>query len=194
MDEKEVGMVHELGGNVEQFAGEAVREQVMAGSETIDTSTDAAQVAMWTRGAIERLDALVDEPTRIRIMQACGTKCASVNTSFAEAATARRKKCKSLDEFLEAEIESPITGTRLEREGDVLYQYYTPQLFTPPMRCYCALLYGLPADETVSPTYCHCSKAFVRRFWETVLGRPVEVEVVYSAMTGHDECKFAIRM
>jgi hypothetical protein len=193
MGEMEVGMIRGFGGNVEQFAGEAVREQVVAGSEAI-ASLDPAGVAAWMKQAMERLDALVDEPTRVRIMEACGAKCASINSSSAKEAKARRDKCASVDEFLEAEVKDPIKGTRLERDGDTLYQHYTPRLYTPSLRCYCALLYALPEHETASPTYCHCSRAFVKRFWETVLERPVEVEVVYSALRGHDECKFAIRM
>ena len=45
----------------------------------------------------------------------------------------------------------------------------------------------------MSRTYCHCSKAFVRTLWEAVLGRPVAVELVSSALSGASECEFEIR-
>jgi hypothetical protein len=101
---------------------------------------------------------------------------------------------KNADEFLEAEQKKPMTGTRLVREGNVLYQFYTPRAFTRPMRCYCGLLRGLPDGATVSKTYCHCSKGFVKKFWESVLERPVKVELIQSAVSGADECKFAIHL
>jgi len=62
------------------------------------------------------------------------------------------------------------------------------------MRCYCSLLRGLPADEKISRTYCHCAKGFVRKFWEEVLERPVTVDLVQSAVSGANECKFAIHL
>ena len=62
------------------------------------------------------------------------------------------------------------------------------------MRCYCALVKALPEDEMVSPTYCHCSKAFVRTLWEAILGRPVAVEPVSSALSGASECEFEIKV
>ena len=58
------------------------------------------------------------------------------------------------------------------------------------MRCFCSLLRGLPAEETESATYCQCSKGFVRKMWERVLGRPAKVEVLETAVTGAKECKF----
>jgi len=61
------------------------------------------------------------------------------------------------------------------------------------MRCYCSLFRGLPDNETVSSTYCYCSKGFVKRFWEDVLERPVQVDIVQSAISGASECKFVIR-
>jgi len=85
-------------------------------------------------------------------------------------------------------------GTRLERQGNIVYQFYTPQSYTRPVRCYCGLLRGLPDDETVSLTYCHCSKGFVERVWEAVVGRHVKVELLQSVVHRDKECKFAIHL
>ena len=193
MTKKDAAMVEEIGRNLDRFAGETLRKKVMEGSEKIATASDK-DVAEWVKSAMDRLDALVDEKTRIQVMENCGYNCATVNKSHIERGKARRKKYKSTDEFLEAEQRKPIRGTRLVREGDVLYQFYTPSLFTRPVRCYCGLLRGLPANENVSPTYCHCSKGFVKKFWESVLERPVEVELIQSAVSGSQECKFAIHL
>ena len=85
-----------------------------------------------------------------------------------------------------------MRGTKRVREGNVLYQYYVPKTYAKSLRCYCGLLRGLPADETVSITYCNCSKGFVKKFWESVLERPVKVELMQSAVSRAEECKFAI--
>jgi hypothetical protein len=192
MTETDVDMIEEFGKNVERIAGKTASTKVMHGSEFVTKSSTKDDIALWMREAIRRLDSTVDEQTRIQVMEHCGRNCASVNIRVIESAIKRRKKFKDLDSFLEAEQRKPMKGTRLCREGNILYQYYTPQTFTPHMRCYCSLLRGLPKDTIVSLTYCHCSKAFVQKLWESILERPVKVELLQSVISGDSECKFAI--
>ena len=180
--------------STEHFAGEAIAKKVMEGSDRITERTDKTIVAQWIKGAMERLDSLADEKTRILIMEDCGRSCAKVNKRLIDSARARRKRFKTVEEFLQAEQRRPIAGTRLTREGNVLFQYYTPLTFRRPMRCYCGLLRGLPEDENVSRTYCYCSEGFVKEFWENVLERPVKVELLQSALSGASECQFAIHL
>ena len=194
MAKSTVGMLERLGGQIEALAGTDVRQQVMAGSERFTARTKDDVVAIWVKGAIDRLDSLVPPETGIEIMESCGASCACVNSASIKKAKERRNKFPSEDSFLEAEVSTPITGTRLERRGNVLYQSYTPRSYSRPMRCYCTLLWKLPMSETMSPTYCNCSRGFVKSFWEQVLGRPVEVEVVRSAVTGDTECEFKITL
>ncbi len=186
------GMLQQLEGCIEQVAGKAVADEVMVGSEQITEKTDRRKTALWVKDALQRLDVAVDDKTGAKIMQNCGYNCAKKNHKVIERAVARRKKFASIDEFLEAEQQKPSKGTKIERHGNILYQFYTPQAFTRPMRCYCGLLRELPKDETVSITYCNCSQGFVEKYWEAILERPVQVEVLQSAISGAKECKFAI--
>ncbi len=179
---------------VEQLAGKTTATKVMEGSEQITEKTDKKKTAEWVKNAMEKLDALVDEKTRVQIMQNCGYNCAKKNSKVIERAVARRKKYASINEFLEAEQQKSAKGTRLAREGTILYQFYTPQAFTRPMRCYCGLLRGLPNDESVSKTYCNCSRGFVEKYWENVLGKPVKVDLLQAVVSGDKECKFAIHL
>ena len=188
------GMLEELGGRVASVAGKKVQASVMEGSDRVASGKDKEALARWVQGAMERLDRLTDRKTRCAIMEACGANCARRNKGLIERGKARRRKHGTLAAFLAAEERKPVAGTRLERKGTVLYQFYTPRAFTFPMRCYCALLRGLPEKETVSPTYCCCSRGFVKTYWEAVLGAPVSVKVLASAVTGEAECKFEIRM
>jgi hypothetical protein len=186
------GMIEQFGAQVEAVTGPGVRAQVMAGSETITANTGGAEVAHWAKGAIERLDALISEKTRVEIMENCGDNCARRNSRTIDRARARRAKFATEEAFLAAEIRKPPAGTRLERDWDILIQAYTPRAFTHPMRCYCALVKDLPEGETMSQTYCHCSKAFVQTMWQTILGRPVAVQILESAVSGASECRFRI--
>ncbi|MDI6869653.1 MAG: hypothetical protein QMD88_08800 [Coprothermobacterota bacterium] len=60
------------------------------------------------------------------------------------------------------------------------------------MKCYCSLVNDLPKGENISITYCNCSRGFVKNFWESVLGKPVMVDLICSAISGEEECRFAI--
>jgi hypothetical protein len=194
MTQTDVDMIKELGKTVERIAGKTASKLVMQGSDLVTKATSKDDIALWVQDALRRMDATIGEEKRIQIMEHCGRNCASVNTRVIESAIKRRKKFKDLDLFLEAEQQKPMKGTRLRREGTILYQYYTPHAFTPQMRCYCSLLRGLPEDTTVSQTYCHCSKAFVQTLWEGVLERPIKVELLQSVISGDSECKFAIHL
>lgn len=176
------------------FAGKSVATSVMEGSEKLTEKTDKREVALWLKGAMERLEATTDEKTRIQIMQNCGYNCAKVNRRIIDKAIERRAKYANNDDFLRAEMKNPMRGTRLVRDGDILYQVYTPQTFTRPMRCFCGLMSGLPIDETVPLTYCNCGKGFVEKYWVAVLQKPVKVDLLQSAISGGTECKFAIHL
>jgi len=187
------GMLVVLEKNIEVLAGKQIAKKVMEGSETITERTDKKKTAEWVKQAIDKLDTLVSKDAKIRIMENCGYNCANINKKVIQRAKARRNKYRSLDEFLAAEQKKPMSGTRLVRVGNTLTQFYTPRAFTRPMRCYCSLFRGLPDNETVSVTYCHCSKGFVKKFWEGVLEKPVKVNLIQSAISGASECKFIIK-
>ncbi len=191
---KYVAQVEEIGRQVAAQAGPEVEAQVMAGIEQIKSSSKPDKVAHWVQGAMEKLDTLVDEETRSQVMQQCGRNCAHANKVAVARQVARRKKYATLDEYLAAEEKHPSRGTRLVRDGNLVHQFYTPGTFRPGLRCYCSLVNGLPAGETISLTYCQCSRGFVQTCWEAVLERRVQVELVKSCMSGADECEFLIHL
>jgi len=194
MGTNEVKMIRELSRNVKRFAGEEVETKVMEGSERISVSSSKYEAAEWVKGAMKRFDKLADESTRSRVMVNCGYNCAAVHKSVIDRAKAKRKKFESLDKYLESEERKPTRGTRLIREGPIIYQFYTPQAFAKPMRCFCSMVNALPANEIVSLTYCQCAKGFVEKVWEASIGKPVQVDLIQSAVSGAKECKFAIHL
>jgi predicted hydrocarbon binding protein len=52
----------------------------------------------------------------------------------------------------------------------------------------------LPTEDNVSITYCNCSRGFVEKYWEAVLQKPVKVDLLKSAISGAEECTFAIHL
>ncbi len=194
MAKSALGMIEQFGHEVDVVVGKNVQQQVMAGMDGLTKKSKPDVVAVWMRDAVERLDALAEESDRVTVMENCGANCAHVNGGVIERGKTRRAKHASEEAFLAAEIRKPQAGSRLERDGNILYQIYTPAGFSRPMRCYCGLMRGLPEGTQVSPTYCHCSKAFVRTYWSHVLGRPVQVDVLETAISGSTECRFKITL
>ncbi|HEX2908868.1 MAG TPA: DUF6144 family protein [Phototrophicaceae bacterium] len=188
------GQIATIREKIAELVGPELAAQIMEGQDKIKDSTKPPKVSAWFKEVLERLDTLVDADTRARIMSNCGYNCARINHTALDRAAARRKKYDSFDVFLAAEQQNPPAGTRLERDGHMLYQFYTPQNFTHPMRCYCSLLRGLPEGETVSLTYCNCSRGFVEKYWENLLQKPVQVDLLESAVSGAAECKFVIHL
>jgi hypothetical protein len=186
--------INEIGRNIEDLASYEVRVKVMEGGEKISLSSNPVKVAEWTKSVMDRLDALTDEPTREQILLNCGYNCILVNPRPLVNAKARRAKFPDEEAFLQTEVKKPPKGMRFEREGNVIVQYYTPHSFGTGMRCYCSLLRGLPAGQTASLTYCQCSRGFIQKYWEGILGRPVEVDLVESAISGAEQCKFVIHL
>jgi predicted hydrocarbon binding protein len=185
-------MIEQFAGEVEAVAGEETRREVMAGVETLKTSR-REEISLWMRGAVDRLDARAGADAAT-VMDRCGVNCAQVNHGMTDRAKGRRAKFATEETFLEAESKKPQAGTRVELGDGFLYQVYAPATFGRPMRCFCALINALPADIQMSPTYCLCSRAFVRTYWTEVLGRPVDVEVVETALTGSTECRFKVSL
>ena len=194
MASRTAGQLQEIGGHIEEFAGAEVRKKVMAGSEKAGKSSDRREIGLWVKDAMDRLDMAAAPEKCSEIMRACGHSCIAHNKGLAQGIKTRRQKYANEEEFLKAEVKKPIKGTRLELKGKMLTQYYTPHTYSTPRRCFCGLMFSLPEGVDISPTYCQCSRGFVEKYWEGALGRPVEVEVAASAITGSEECKFIIHL
>jgi predicted hydrocarbon binding protein len=190
----DLDMIKQLEICINKISGEEICKKIMDGKEQLKPESSKEKIAIFIKNAIERLDKYVGVDNRLKIMESCGRNCAMINKNVIEKAKKRRNNFKTIDEFLESEQKKPMLGTRLERNNNELFQYYTPKAFSRPMRCYCSLLRGLPENITISKTYCHCSKAFVKKFWEEVLENPVKVELLQSVVTGDSECKFSIKV
>jgi hypothetical protein len=194
MTTKTAGQIQELGGHIEEFAGKETAQKVMIGSEKIAKSSDKVKVALWVKETIDCLDAAATAETCDRIMTACGYNCLARATGLANGIKNRRKKHSTEEAFLEAEIKKPLKGIRLELKGKTLIHYYTPHTYSAPRRCFCGLMNALPEGTNASLTYCNCSRAFVEKYWEGALGRPVKVEVVQTCLGGAEKCKFIIHL
>ena len=113
-----------------------------------------------------------------------------------------------LDEELVSEIISRGWGLAGVRDGeriiatkipksDYLVDYSVTEdpLEKRKLYCHCPRVRdGVGEDPQLMEEYCYCGAGFYKGIWETILGEPVQVEVLESVMHGGDVCKIAIQL
>lgn len=133
----------------------------------------------WVENLIDGLDAHLDEETKMKIVEPCGRACARGDgTPFAE-------QCRgNVDRFLTMLRRWHGGEETVRRDGDVITILCN--------ECLCPLV----RDESgeLSGTYCYCSLGWMKENFETVVGKPVEIELVESIKRGAQRCRFTIRI
>lgn len=173
----------------DEGVSEDIIGKIMAGGEGISGSKRPATVA-WLRGAMERMDALLDYETRVKVRDAYPCCLGGERGKLA-------KKLARENDTLEARISAANEARFLfghsvtqQPDGRLLVQFQPPD--AQPYRCSCL---GAVVGS-VSLTYCMCCGGHVRRHLQTVLGRALTCDVQTSALAsaGEDACTFLLTM
>ena len=132
----------------------------------------------WVQNILLSIDGQLNEGTKARLMESCGRACA--RSSVIEEAEACRG---DLDAFL-AKIRSWVGQGNVTVDGETIRVVYE--------ECFCKLTTEIPRELAV--TYCLCSCGWLKEMFETVVGRPVEVDLESSIRRGSDTCSFVVRL
>lgn len=134
----------------------------------------------WIGAMIKSLDDKVDENARIRILEDCGRACAKRRA--VKKVQALKARIKDLDKLLQEINKQHFWTDNLYRDNNTIYAIYS--------NCYCALIREGP--ENLSPSFCYCSRGWVKELAELIVEKPVEIEIVQTIKRGGTICKFAI--
>jgi predicted hydrocarbon binding protein len=137
----------------------------------------------WVETLMSTLEVQVSEDTTARLMESCGRACA-LHYGSIEQAMAIKHSAQEMGELLDKlnQQEGLWCGS-WERDGDIIYSVCE--------ECGCPLVRaGL---VKLSPTFCNCSRGWVRAVFEAVLERPVEVELEQAIGRGDLVCRFSVR-
>lgn len=166
--------------------GQAIIDRIIEGGEDVRKSWTPQKKAAWMRGAMARMDALLDEKTRYDVMQACacclGGKRLEVSKGIA-------KKHESLEDRISAANEARLVfghSVTMQDDGRVLVSFAPEGLES--YRCVC-----LPkAGDPVSVTYCYCCGGHIKHHLQIALGRKLDMAVRSSALesAGKRPCTF----
>jgi len=173
---KKMSWVEKLNKSLELAVSDEIRTKIIEGSESLKSSSGPATKAKWVKAAMERMDASLDEQTRIEVMERC-------SCDFEARKKEARKiyeSSKNIDEFIEK------LGNRcnkLVREGNILYNIKIHG-------CDCGWVRS--TKTPISSTFCHCAKGYIVKYFEAVFQKPLKVELLQAVICGDEVCKFAI--
>ena len=132
----------------------------------------------WIRTLMNHMDSQLDEGSRIQLMELSGRACAR------QGAVNAAKACKGdLDKFL-LTMRKWVGQDNVRRDGNKIHLSYS--------KCLCPLVQS--GSEKLSDTYCNCSRGWVKEMYETVLGKPVDVQLTESIKRGGEACRFIVRI
>jgi predicted hydrocarbon binding protein len=160
--------------NLEKLAGKEKCEMVIRESKSSGKDGVAP--------LIKSLATHLDSETCAKTLQGCGRRCLS--PIILKRAKTFMNASADLDLLLQQLNENQIGGGSLYREDSIIHAEYK--------KCYCPLLAA--SNETVSPVFCNCSTGWFKEFFETILEKQVEVELVQSIVWGSSNCKFRIHI
>jgi hypothetical protein len=168
-----------------------LRRRMREGSRSPDWAR-IEKAESWVKFLIDNMDALLDEETRIKLLNACGRSC--YFNAFGVAGE-KKPSPEAAERYLQA-LEKG--GFRVERGTEATTVYYgwarkqNPQgLSLAEGYCMCPLV----ENEILglSPSYCNCSAGYVAEGLERATGRKVlSVEILESVKRGGQDCRFKV--
>lgn len=147
---------------------------------------------LWIKDLMEHMDALLDQETKIKLMQACGQSCYLRAFGVTDERQPTPEEREKYLQFLES------NGYKIQRQGNVVTftfswgrNHQNPTgLIMSDGYCMCPQVESGPPG--LSPSYCYCSTGYVKESFERVIGKPVKVELLESLKMGGKDCVFKI--
>ncbi len=133
----------------------------------------------WVKALIETMDAQLDGPEKIKLLESCGRACAQRGSlpSLRQAANG------DVDALVKA-LEAHVGAGNVRRDGNLIHLRYA--------KCYCPLVADGP--ERLPDSYCNCSRGWVLEVFGAITGKPVTVDLISSIRRGGPDCRFEIRI
>jgi len=144
---------------------------------------------IWLRRFFDILDNTLDKQTMRKIMETNGRTC------FKDWIHETGQSIKPITlEQLAERAEKNKQDDSIKIEGNVICFQFTSAAETglpsEEGQCLCPLVESKPAG--LSETYCLCSVGYVKEWYERLLARTVEVELIESVLRGGQRCRFEI--
>ena len=165
-------------------------DRIMDGGENILRKTSPEKKADWLRGAMIRMNRLLDNDTRKTVREGCACCLGGQRLKISRAIA---NENETLEARIKAANEAKLVfgnSVSLMENGEVLVRFFPEGL--EKYRCVC-----LPkAKEPLPITYCYCGGGHVKHHLQIALGRVLDCTVLSSALSsgGKLPCTFSFRI
>jgi hypothetical protein len=165
-------------------------DRIMEGGEDILRKTSPEKKADWLRGAMTRMDNLLDLPTRKAVREGCACR---VGRQSGKVSQAVARDNDTLEARIAAANKTFMAfggGVWMQDNGEIIVRFAPkgPEGY----RCSC-----LPkAEKPISVTYCYCGGGHVKYHFQISLGLKLEATPRGTALStgGKEPCTFSLRI
>ena len=185
---------HRIGKLAEQLeiAGieDKIIDRIMEGGEDVLRKTSSEKKADWLRGAMTRMNKLLDIETRKAVREGCACCLGGQRLKISRSIAADND---TLEERVKAANDSKLLfgdSVTMMENGEIRVRFYPEGL--DHYRCVC-----LPqAKEPLPITYCYCCGGHVKHHLQIALGRELDCTARSSALSsgGRFPCTFSFRI
>jgi len=166
-----------------------VAEKVLKGFE-LQQDDGKEELVNWLLEVMKRFDDSVDISLRKKIMKKMGYECAIVHKAHIEGKK-KRDQFSSLDEYIANEQQNPY-DFKISRSGDKINLVFNPSAMG--CNCYCGPWQSLRKDQKTSLSFCYCSAGHHEYIWKHIIGKPVDVDITCSCISGSDRCRLTVSL
>ncbi|MBN1144540.1 MAG: hypothetical protein JXA72_08950 [Bacteroidales bacterium] len=128
---------------------------------------------------VDFMNSNVDEAMQLKMFEEMGRFCASQHKEDFE------KFAGNTEAFLKDLEGQFIEKTTFDKEKQTIALLGKKQ-----DNCVCAFA----GDKNISPTFCNCSRGYMKEMFTVVTGKPVEATVDESVLRGSNRCSFTIHL
>lgn len=191
--------IDKLSKSLTSHIGKAAAGGLLTGCENLEQLGERERADCAVR-LMARLDQQIsDQQIRSDVMTACACNCYAEHIEvFKEG----YRENGDIDRLLDL-MHGRVFLNRPVREGNIVFVTKAPcfpeehaKAHTPAEKryyyCHCDNVRAVVGR--ISPTYCLCGAGWCRNIWESVLERPVQMEVVKSVLQGDETCQFAVHL
>jgi len=166
----------------------AIINDIMDGGDKVLRKTPPAKKADWLRGAMLKMNNLLDVKTRKAVREGCACCLGGKRLKISQTVF---KENNTLEERVKAVSASRVVGNvTLQSNGEILALFDMQK--EPPYRCYCL---G-QAKEPLPITYCFCCGGHVKHHLQVALGKNLDCTTRSSALSsgGKFPCAFSFKI
>ena len=130
---------------------------------------------------MEGFDKHLDREKKILLLEECGRKCIQDrHEKLLQDAKLLYKNSNDMNEFL-IKLSGIYESLQVSDE-EIAFVWD---------KCYCPIINKIPKGK-ISPTFCNCSRGWVKELLESATNKPVEVFIDESVTKGDTRCKLRV--